>query len=202
MPLIDTEVQRAGVDVRWTIVAPREPSLNPDARRWLSSPHVKHIASVPLAGMDAVYATHDLLVFPSRFEGFGIAVLEAMKAGVVPVAARLKAGLPEMIDDGVSGFLIEPGDSTLAAGRISLLSADQGRLDAMSAAARQSSNQRFDANSCAEAITAAVLSAKYVPPRAISPSYLSRLDRPWIPNRLVRLARRTRGRTLPPELPG
>src|SRR5687767_3270920 len=97
LPLIDTELQRAGVDVRWTIVAPREPSLNPDARRWLSSPHVKHIASVPLAGMDAVYATHDLLVFPSRFEGFGIAVLEAMKAGVVPVAARLKAGLPEMI---------------------------------------------------------------------------------------------------------
>ena len=70
----------------------------------------------------------DLFLLPSRLESFGLAALEAM-ACEVPVIATNSGGLPEVIEHGVDGFLVEPGD-VQQAGRyaIELLSrADRGR---------------------------------------------------------------------------
>lgn len=49
----------------------------------------------------------DLLVFPSRSEGFGIAVLEAMSKGVVPIALDIPIGIPDQIKDHFNGFIIK-----------------------------------------------------------------------------------------------
>ena len=51
----------------------------------------------------------DLFLLPSAQESFGLAALEAM-ACEVPVVASRVGGLPEVVEDGVSGFLCEPGD--------------------------------------------------------------------------------------------
>jgi N-acetyl-alpha-D-glucosaminyl L-malate synthase BshA len=51
----------------------------------------------------------DLFVLPSAQESFGLAALEAM-ACEVPVVASRVGGLPEVVEDGVSGFLCEPND--------------------------------------------------------------------------------------------
>lgn len=70
----------------------------------------------------------DLFLLPSRLESFGLAALEAM-ACEVPVIATNSGGIPEVIEHGVDGFLVEPGD-VQQAGRyaIELLSrADRGR---------------------------------------------------------------------------
>jgi len=70
----------------------------------------------------------DLFLLPSRLESFGLAALEAM-ACEVPVIATNAGGIPEVIEHGVDGFLVEPGD-VRQAGRyaIELLSrADRGR---------------------------------------------------------------------------
>ena len=70
----------------------------------------------------------DLFLLPSRLESFGLAALEAM-ACEVPVIATNAGGIPEVIEHGVDGFLVEPGD-VQQAGRyaIELLSrADRGR---------------------------------------------------------------------------
>jgi glycosyltransferase involved in cell wall biosynthesis len=52
----------------------------------------------------------DVLVVPSRWEGFGLVALEAMRCGCAVVASQT-GGLPEVIDDGVTGLLFEPGDA-------------------------------------------------------------------------------------------
>jgi len=70
----------------------------------------------------------DLFLLPSRLESFGLAALEAM-ACEVPVIATNAGGIPEVIEHGVDGYLVEPGD-VQQAGRyaIELLSrADRGR---------------------------------------------------------------------------
>ena len=51
----------------------------------------------------------DLFVLSSRTEGLGIAILEAMAAGV-PVVASATGGIPEIVEDRVTGRLFEPGD--------------------------------------------------------------------------------------------
>jgi glycosyltransferase involved in cell wall biosynthesis len=60
------------------------------------------------------YAIADLLVVPSRHEGFGRVIVEAMGCGV-PVAAFAVGGIPEVLQDGVEGRLVRPGDKAALA---------------------------------------------------------------------------------------
>jgi glycosyltransferase involved in cell wall biosynthesis len=66
------------------------------------------------------HRTWDAFAIPSQHEGFGLAALEAMASGL-PVVGSATGGLPELIEEGTSGFLVPPGDTTALAQRISQL---------------------------------------------------------------------------------
>lgn len=57
----------------------------------------------------AAFASADAFVFPSRTETLGLVLLEAMAAGCPVVAAR-SGGIPDIVTDGVNGYLFEPDD--------------------------------------------------------------------------------------------
>ena len=87
----------------------------------------------------------DLFLMPSQLESFGLAALEAMACKVPSIATRV-GGVPELIEDGVTGLLFPAGDvDAMAAGALSLLT-DPPRLDAMREAARKDAKKRFCAN--------------------------------------------------------
>jgi len=84
----------------------------------------------------------DLMLMPSELESFGLAALEAMACKVPAIATRV-GGVPELIDDGVTGLLYEVGDvDAMAAGAVGLLK-DRGRFEQMRAAGRQTAQTRF-----------------------------------------------------------
>lgn len=56
--------------------------------------------------LSTLYASADVSIVPSSWEGFGFTVLEAMASGL-PVIASRTGGIPEMIVDGESGILVE-----------------------------------------------------------------------------------------------
>ena len=87
----------------------------------------------------------DLFLLPSELESFGLAALEAM-ACEVPVIATNAGGVPEVVEHGVDGYLVEPGDVTSAAHyAIEILSrADRGRE--MGKLARVNAKKKFCAN--------------------------------------------------------
>jgi glycosyltransferase involved in cell wall biosynthesis len=56
------------------------------------------------------YAEAEIMILPSLSEPWGLVVNEAMQAGTVVVASRAVGCAPDLIEDGVTGFLFEPGD--------------------------------------------------------------------------------------------
>lgn len=84
----------------------------------------------------------DLLLMPSELESFGLAALEAMACKVPSIATRV-GGVPELIDEGLTGLLYSVGDvDGMAAGALDLLQ-NPSRLNAMRDAARKAAQQRF-----------------------------------------------------------
>jgi len=87
----------------------------------------------------------DLMLMPSELESFGLAALEAMACKVPSIATRV-GGVPELIDDGVTGLLYAVGDvDGMAQGVLSLLN-DRPRLEAMREAGRKTAQTRFCAS--------------------------------------------------------
>jgi glycosyltransferase involved in cell wall biosynthesis len=76
----------------------------------------------------------DLFLLPSQTESFGLAALEAMACGV-PVVGSRAGGLPEVVDDGLSGILEPPGSVEAMGRRAVDLLRDPTRHRAMAAAA-------------------------------------------------------------------
>ncbi|MGH3048883.1 MAG: glycosyltransferase, partial [Gaiellaceae bacterium] len=70
-----------------------------------------------------------VLVHPARWEGFGLAVLEAMLAGL-PVVASNVSSLPELVVDGETGLLVRPDDPAALALGVAKALEDSDRLGA------------------------------------------------------------------------
>ncbi|MCZ6832117.1 MAG: glycosyltransferase [Acidobacteria bacterium] len=104
-------------------------------------PRIRFLDEVPDAA--AVLARWDLLLLPSRREGFGLVLAEAMASGR-PVIASRAGGIPEVVDDGKTGLLVPPGDAPALAGALERLAGSPDELCAMGRRARQQAQVRFD----------------------------------------------------------
>jgi glycosyltransferase involved in cell wall biosynthesis len=69
------------------------------------------------ADVEAIYAALDVMVMPSRHEGFGIAFIEAMAMGVPVVGARV-VGSVDAVQDGITGLLVSPDNPAALAAAI------------------------------------------------------------------------------------
>jgi glycosyltransferase involved in cell wall biosynthesis len=76
-----------------------------------------------LSDIDPAVAGLDILLHPSRSEGLGTAVIDAMALGVPPIAFAV-GGIPEVIENEVSGILVPPGDAGAFATQLARLAAD------------------------------------------------------------------------------
>jgi N-acetyl-alpha-D-glucosaminyl L-malate synthase BshA len=89
-----------------------------------------------------IMACADLLLLPSQSESFGLVALEAMASGV-PVVSSNAGGLPEVVDDGETGFMAPVGDvEAMAEGAIRILR-DGATWRRFSEAARRSAVERY-----------------------------------------------------------
>lgn len=83
----------------------------------------------------AAYASADAFIFPSRTETLGLVLLEAMAAGC-PVVAANAGGIPDIVTDGVNGFLFDPTDDQGAVTATQRLFADPSQRADLRSAAR------------------------------------------------------------------
>lgn len=88
----------------------------------------------------------DMLVLPSFAEGLPVVYMEAL-ASRIPVVASRVAGAQELVEDGLTGYTVPPGDVDSLADRISRLIADPAGAAAMGEAGRQAVERDFDIRS-------------------------------------------------------
>jgi len=197
LPEIDRGLASRGVAVEWTI-AGAGPDGDELKRRWAFNTGVRWLGALSNADTVAMYAHQDVFVLPTRVEGFPVALVEAMGAGLVPVVSNIDSGVPEVITSSEVGERPPVGNIAAFVEAVAALGRDRARLASMSAAARDSIVRRFDVRDRVRAYEA--LYARYRELyRPLSPDarlqYGSRLDRPWIPNAVVRAVRTAQRRT-------
>jgi len=95
----------------------------------------------------------DIYIHPSREEGFGLAVVEAMLAHCPVVAAAGTGAVIELIDSGNAGLLVKPGSPIDMAEAVIDLAANPARADRMGAAARAACLTEFNINKFAASIS-------------------------------------------------
>lgn len=114
-------------------------------------PNVEFVGPVGLERKVALFRDADMFVFPSAypFEGHPYTILESMAAGL-PVISSDLACIPETVEDGVSGFLLEPGEIGGLSDRIRLLIRDERLRSRMGIEARRRFLQEYTLDRFAE----------------------------------------------------
>lgn len=102
----------------------------------------------PVDDVRQVYKESSIFVLSSRFEGFGLVLVEAMASGLPVVSFDCPAGPDEIITDGYDGFLAPSGDVKILAQKLMLLMADENLRTRLSQNACQSA-QRYEMDSIA-----------------------------------------------------
>jgi glycosyltransferase involved in cell wall biosynthesis len=187
LPEIDRQLRERGLDVAWTLVGD-----GPDGQRlrasWGDDPRRRWLGALPHDAVLPLYEDHDVFLLPSRAEGFPVTVAEAGAAGVVPVVSDLPSGIPEIVIPNLTGYRVPVGDSADFASALEELDRDRARLERMSSAVRQLVAEKFDIRR--NVVQYDSLYARYGESRRprgqCGLHYGSRLDKPWLPNLLVR----------------
>lgn len=97
---------------------------------------------VPDADREALYRECALLAAPSRYESFGLMLLEAMRYGRPVVSCRV-GGIPEVVKEGETGLLVAPEDPAALAQALIALLQDAGRRERFGQAAVADLGTRF-----------------------------------------------------------
>jgi len=97
------------------------------------------------------FLSHDVFLLPSAFEGLPLALLEAMAAGCVPVAARVKSGVAEVVRHRENGLLIPVGDVPAFARALADLHENPDQVARLSTEARRTVEESFSLSGAARA---------------------------------------------------
>lgn len=104
---------------------------------------VTFLGAVSQDALEQEYRNCHLVVCPSRYESFGLVFAEAGSFGRVPVGTTA-GGIPEVVEHGVDGILVEPGSAPALIEALERLVNDREAIHRLASAARRSTERKFD----------------------------------------------------------
>lgn len=123
------------VDWRLTLAGPRPVAAPRALDAFLADPRVTWLGTVPHVTLMERMAQAHVFIFPSIVEGFGMVITEALAAGLPVVTTPHTAG-PDILREGVDGFIVPIRSPEALAERIAFLAEDEPRRREMAVAAR------------------------------------------------------------------
>ncbi len=182
LPLINELLIKAGIPVHWTIVGTGI-AASEIKKLMKQADHIDTYDQLENAAILQLIREHDIFLLPSLNEGFPVSLVEAMKAGVVPLATNWNNATGELLINGETGFYCEKKNPHDYAARIMQLSSDRVMLQKLSDAASEKANQLFDPHTnTSEKEKVFVSTADKKRKKYPKKVYGSRLDHPFIPN--------------------
>lgn len=119
--------------------------------------HVRLLGALPEAAVAEHLGTATLFVLPSivapngQMDGIPVVLMEAMAAGL-PVVSTALSGIPELVEDGVNGLVVEPGNTEELAAAMQRLIGDPGLVVSLARRARETVETRFSLRSSVESL--------------------------------------------------
>jgi phosphatidyl-myo-inositol dimannoside synthase len=119
-----------------------QPRLETLAKETRVRERVHFVSGISREQLVAYYAGAELFALPSSGEGFGLVFLEAMAMGKAAVGGN-HGGIPDIIEDGITGFLVTHGDEEQLTAKLSLLLRDRSLREEMGRRGRDRVIQKF-----------------------------------------------------------
>ena len=191
LPAIAASLASKGIWANWHIVGEiREEEKN--LYKWDDETTVNFYGNIANENVMTLLCEMDVLILPSVAEGMPVNIIEAMKAGVVPVVNDLPGGIQELVLQNETGIKITGNQSEDFADAIMKIAANNIERQYMAANARQLANEMFDPTSNTVAIEKLyeVVYASLLEKKESIKVYGSRLDHPLIPNFITSLIRK------------
>lgn len=179
------------VPVQWTILG-KGPETEALKQQWSRETNV--IFDTPANDQLYQVLTHqDILVFPTKFEGFPVALVEAMSLGCIPVVSNLPGGIRELVNE-QTGYKCELDNNAAFADAILKLHNNRRELEEKSRTAFAIARSRHDAivqtKAYQQLFRGIALESSTPNHHNETGSIGSRLDRRWIPNFVTKTIRR------------
>ena len=175
----------------WHVIG--EGSLEKDNQElWTSGVNVQFYGVLTNKEILAMLPSFDYLILPSLAEGMPLTVVEAMKAGLIPVVNELSGGMQEIVCNGITGFRVTNNAPDRYAEIFTILKQDHLLANNISENAKEIANRQFNPYKNTSFIENVMIKAtqqvNQKPPRKI---YGSRLDQLWIPNLITEFLRKS-----------
>jgi glycosyltransferase involved in cell wall biosynthesis len=122
-------------------------AVNESAQELPQIDSIQYLSWVPASQVHEIYKSADILVVPSRWEGFAMVPLEGMSMGL-PVISSDCTSLPEVVSDNVTGYTFPSGDHLALAKIISSL--EKAKIHQLGKNAQQLVNEKFNASKMIE----------------------------------------------------
>ncbi len=188
LPQIDSLLIDRGIKVEWNITG--KGTNDNICKERFRRKTIKFHGDISQNHLVNLYLNSDIIVLPTFMEGTPLAIIEAMKCGVVPIVNKLPGGIDELIKDGFNGFKVQNNEPENYANKIQLLSENKNILQFLSENASSLANSNYDAISNTFQIEKyfhfiqGAKKEKY--PRKVLGS---RLDQPYLPNFITTIIR-------------
>jgi len=141
--LVRLRREHPGVELALAGDGPDRALLEAEAQRLGIADRVRFLGYQSSDHVRSLLQETDVFVLPSFAEGVPVVLMEAMASGVPVVSTRV-AGVAELVEHGVSGFVVPPGDVDALAGAIDALLADPELRTRFAAAGRLTIEREFD----------------------------------------------------------
>ena len=188
LPQIDSLLLDRGIKVEWNVTGKGTNDNN--CKEWFRRKTIKFHGEISQNHLVNLYINSDIILLPTFMEGTPLAIIEAMKCGVIPIVNNLPGGIDELVKDGFNGFKIQNNEPEDYVKKIQLLSENKNILQFLSKNASNLANSNYDAISNTFKIEKyfylihGTKKEKY--PRKVLGS---RLDQPYLPNFITTIIR-------------